>query len=180
MTKQAREVLFREAEWTDAAAFLAFMAEVADQTDFLVMDEGGLPFSVKQMETILQESAASAGKLCLLALLDEEVIGVVNVVQDKRQKLAHIGDVFLAVSKPYWGQGIGRILMEEMIAWAGHTHMLHRLELTVQVRNEAAVRLYQSLGFEIEGTKRHGAKSTEGDWLDLYYMGKLIEVDENR
>lgn len=53
--------------------------------------------------------------------------------------------------------------------------VLKRLELTVQVRNQAKkVRLYQKLGFNIEGTQIRGARTDEGEWLDLYYMGKLI------
>ncbi|WP_161944288.1 GNAT family N-acetyltransferase, partial [Streptococcus suis] len=44
----------------------------------------------------------------------------------------------------------------------------------VQVRNQAAVHLYQKLGFNIEGTQIRGARTDKGEWLDLYYMGKLI------
>ncbi|MDQ8835132.1 GNAT family N-acetyltransferase, partial [Streptococcus ruminantium] len=33
---------------------------------------------------------------------------------------------------------------------------------------------YQKLGFVIEGTQVRGARTDEGEWLDLYYMGKLI------
>ncbi|VTT12723.1 histone acetyltransferase HPA2-like acetyltransferase [Streptococcus suis] len=58
--------------------------------------------------------------------------------------------------------------------WAEEMDVLKRLELTVQVRNQAAVHLYQKLGFNIEGTQIGGARTDEGEWLDLYYMGKLI------
>lgn len=66
-------------------------------------------------------------------------------------------------------------LLEEVITWAQEMGHLKRLELTVQVRNERAVRLYQSCGFDIEGIKKRGARTDEGEWLDLYYMGRLID-----
>lgn len=81
----------------------------------------------------------------------------------------------MAVLKDYWGHGLGRILLEEVIVWAQEIGLLKRLELTVQVRNERAVRLYQSCGFDIEGTQKRGARTDMGEWLDLYYMGRLID-----
>ena len=53
-----------------------------------------------------------------------------------------------------------------MIDWANHTPTIRRLELTVQARNERAAHLYQKFGFDIEGTKKRGArtKKTEADF----------------
>ena len=53
--------------------------------------------------------------------------------------------------------------------------MIRRLELTVQARNERAVHLYQAFGFEIDGVQKRGAYLTEGEFLDVYLMGKLID-----
>ena len=70
-----------------------------------------------------------------------------------------LGTFFIAVAKPYWGNGVGQFLMETMIDWANHTPTIRRLELTVQARNERAVHLYQKFGFDIEGTKKRGART---------------------
>ena len=53
-----------------------------------------------------------------------------------------------------------------MIDWADHTPEIRRLELTVQARNERAVHLYQKFGFDIEGTKKRGARTKNGEFLD--------------
>lgn len=171
---QEIEITFREAQVTDAQSFLDCMQLVAGETDFLVMDEGGLPLTEQEMAGVLSRTEEAYNQLCLLALVGQEVVGIINVRVDNKEKLAHIGDVFMAVRKSYWGQGIGRILLEEVGDWARDYAGLARLELTVQVRNERAVKLYQSCGFEIEGIKHRGAKSKEGEWLDLYYMGRLL------
>ncbi|MBM9834549.1 GNAT family N-acetyltransferase, partial [Enterococcus faecalis] len=42
-----------------------------------------------------------------------------------------------------------------------------------------AVHVYQKFGFAIEGTKRRGAKTKNGEFLDVYLMGKLIEDKTN-
>ena len=52
---------------------------------------------------------------------------------------------------------------------------IRRLELTVQARNKRAVHLYQKFGFGIEGTKKRGARTKNGEFLDVYLMAKLID-----
>ena len=83
--------------------------------------------------------------------------------------------IFIVVQKAYWNQGLGQILLEEGIEWAHSTGVLRKLVLNVQVRNERAVHLYKKLGFEIEGCQARGACSAEGEFLDVYLMGKLID-----
>lgn len=173
MTRQ--EITFEEAQETDAQAFIIFMDQVIGETDFLVADEEGFSYSLEETQEILRRSSEREDSLCLLAKLDSSIIGLVSVKAEKPYPISHIGDIFIAVLKDYWNHGIGRILMEEACFWAKEIGVLKRLELTVQARNQRAVRLYQSCGFEIEGTKKRGARTNEGEWLDLYYMGKLID-----
>ncbi|HFI0041031.1 TPA: N-acetyltransferase family protein [Streptococcus suis] len=169
-----KEIYFSEAEPADAVAFIDFMNQVARETDYLVMDETGFRFSPEEMERIFEASIENPGELCLLAKVGSEVIGAISVKSSKQFRISHIGNIFIAVKKAYWGHGIGTILLDEVIHWAEEMGVLKRLELTVQVRNQAAVHLYQKLGFRIEGTQVRGARTDEGEWLDLYYMGRLI------
>ncbi|MER0122954.1 N-acetyltransferase family protein [Streptococcus sp. ZJ93] len=175
MVANKKEIFFEEAEGSHAAAFIDFMNQVAKETDFLVMDETGFQFTPDELAVIFEKSLGSLNQLHLLALCGAEVIGAVTVRASNQYRISHIGNVFIAVRKDYWGHGIGRILVEEVVEWARTYEIIKRLELTVQVRNERAVALYQALGFEIEGTQKKGARTDEGEWLDLYYMGKLID-----
>lgn len=169
------EIEFQEAQACHAEVFLSFMEQVAQETDFIVLDESGLQVGLEDMELILQEFEASPQKLCLLACSGSEVIGAVTVQSSSQYPVSHIGSVFIAIKKDYWGHGLGTLLLEEVLHWAREMEVLHRLELTVQIRNQAAVHLYQKMGFRIEGTQRHGARTNEGEWLDLYYMGLLLD-----
>ncbi|WP_347712974.1 hypothetical protein [uncultured Fretibacterium sp.] len=49
--------------------------------------------------------------------------------------------------------------------------MLKRVELSVFTDNERAVRLYESLGFVVEGTKRYAAVKN-GVHADEYLMAR--------
>lgn len=169
-----QEIDFCEGSPQDASAFLDFMGEVAVETDYLVMDETGLAISIEEMEAILAASLDSPVDLILLAWAGQKVIAALTVKTSTQYRLSHIGDVFIAVRKPYWRQGIGKILMEELLVWAEENQLLQRLELSVQVRNVAAIHLYQTFAFEIEGMKKRGARTDQGDYLDVYLMGRLL------
>lgn len=165
----------REAERTDAATLIDFLNQVGTESDFMTLDGAGILMTESQMTAFIENQAQSSNQLYLLALLDGEIAGVLSLTADFHERIAHIGQIFIVVKKAYWGQGLGRILLEEGCDWAAGTGVLRRLELTVQVRNQGAVHLYQSLGFEIEGRQARGAKSSEGEFLDVYVMGKLID-----
>lgn len=169
------ELALREAEQTDAETLIAFLNQVGAESDYMTLDEAGILMDEDQMASFIQYQAESENQLYLLALLDDEIVGLVSITADFHERIRHIGQVFIVVKKAFWNQGLGRILLEEALAWAENNSILRRLELTVQVRNERAVHLYKELGFEIEGLQKRGAYLTEGIFLDVYLMGKLID-----
>lgn len=170
-----QELLIEEAQVEDAASLAQLLRDVPAESDFLSQDETSPYLTAQELETYILKVLGSVNQLCLVAKVGSQVIGVLNVVADQVSKTSHIGDIFIAVSKPYWGYRIGQLLMETMIDWADHTPEISRLELTVQARNQRAVHLYQKFGFEIEGTKKRGAKTKNGEFLDVYLMAKLID-----
>jgi RimJ/RimL family protein N-acetyltransferase len=50
---------------------------------------------------------------------------------------------------------------------------MQRLELTVQEHNQAGIRLYRKMGFQVEGTRRR-AMRVDDRWVDELYMAKLV------
>lgn len=169
------EVIFGEAQLEDAAGLAQLLMEVATESDFLTRDDDSPYMTPDETATFIANRLASPNQVCLIAKIGQRVIGVLNIAAASHTRVNHIGDVFMAVSKDFWGYGLGQILMEEAIDWAEHSGIIRRLELTVQARNERAVHLYQKFGFEIEGTKKRGAKTKNGEFLDVYLMGRLIE-----
>ena len=169
------ELALREAEKADAADLIRFLNQVGSESDYMTLDEAGILMDEEQMAQFIQRQAESANQLYLLALLDNEIAGIVSITADFHERIRHIGQVFIVVKKAFWNQGLGRILLEEAVDWAENGSSLRRLELTVQVRNERAVNLYKELGFEIEGLQKRGAYLREGIFLDVYLMGKLID-----
>ena len=169
------ELLIREAEPKDAAELVAFLNRVSLETDFTSLDGDGILLTSEEMEVFLNKQASSDNQITLLAFLNDKIAGIVNITADQRKRVRHIGDLFIVIGKRYWNNGLGSLLIEEAIEWAQASGILRRLQLTVQTRNQAAVHLYQKYGFVIEGRQERGAYIEEGDFIDVYLMGRLID-----
>jgi len=74
--------------------------------------------------------------------------------------------------KEAWGKGIGRLAVLHASRYAFESMNLNRLSLTVLATNERAIRLYERIGFSLEGTLRQ-AHYSEGAYVDVMAMGLL-------
>ena len=106
------ELCIREAEISDATALIAFLDCVGQETDFTSLDENGIMMTASEMALFIEKQAASENQITLLALLNDEIAGVLNITADQHLRVRHIGDVFLAVRKKFWNQGLATILLE--------------------------------------------------------------------
>ena len=169
------DLLIREAEISDASEVIALLDQIGQESSFTSLDENGLSISESEMQIFIDKQAQSENQITLLAFLNGELAGIINVTADQRPRVRHIGDIFLGIKKTFWGSGLGSILMEEAIEWAKTSGVIRRLQLTVQKRNLVAIHLYEKMGFITEGLQERGACIERGEFLDVYLMGKLID-----
>ena len=85
---------------------------------------------------------------------------------------AHGGHIFLAVDAGRHGQGIGTALVQKLLDLADGWLMLERVELSVLETNPRAQRLYERLGFQVEGRKL-GSVVSQGAYVDEILMARL-------
>ena len=107
----------------------------------------------------------------LVAELDGEPVGLLGLTLYTRRR-AHVGSLGMAVQRDLQGQGIGRLLLATAVDLADNWHTLRRLEVEVYTDNAPAIRLYESFGFEIEGTLRAFGFRL-GEYVDAYAMARL-------
>jgi len=81
---------------------------------------------------------------------------------------SHVGRLSMGVAKPYRRQGIGRKLLEAVLA----ATKFERVELEVFEHNEAAIALYRKFGFETEGVKRN-ARFLDGKYMNIVLMARV-------
>jgi RimJ/RimL family protein N-acetyltransferase len=95
----------------------------------------------------------SNGDFTLGAWRGDRLVGAISCERDPRSKVRHIGHIVgTMVAADQQSQGVGRALLDALIARASADDELHQLTLTVTAGNHAAVRLYESAGFSRYGT----------------------------
>lgn len=108
-----------------------------------------------------------------IALAGEHVIGWCFISPLIPALFAHCGVLAMGILDGYRGHGIGEALMRAALDAAKATG-LTRVELTVREHNLRAKRLYEKMGFVVEGVKRCGVR-LDGEYEDLICMAKLFE-----
>ena len=111
----------------------------------------------------------------LVAELDGEIVGWGKIEHPTElPSTAHVWHVTgLAVDPASEGHGAGRALMEALVELArerGGT----RMTLRVLAPNERARRLYERVGFEVEGVLRGEFKMSDGEFVDDLFMARAI------
>ncbi len=168
--RDGRTLVVREAAPPESAALLAYLEQVAGESDNLTFGPGEFEMSVEQEEAFLQSCHESPLMLYIAGYVDDEVVATLHFGARDRPRLRHIGELGMTVRKPYWGLGIGAILLDTLIAWARGDCPISKINLQVRTDNESAIRLYERKGFVHEGTITR-AMLTKGEYVNNHCMG---------
>jgi putative acetyltransferase len=106
-----------------------------------------------------------------------QVVGFGELITHPEEaRYRHVGEINMVATHPEWvSRGIGRAIAGALVDLADDWLNLTRLSLIVFTANAHAIRLYESLGFVIEGTMPRLAFGA-GGWLDAHLMGRLREI----
>jgi L-phenylalanine/L-methionine N-acetyltransferase len=150
------------ADWQEVSALLA-MPKV-------VWGTSQMPYAAHENRRKWLEPAQDNATR-LLAVRDGKIVGSGGLFCQANRR-AHVASLGLCVHDDFHGQGVGRLLMNTLIDAADNWLNLRRLELMVDADNEAAIHLYKTSGFEIEGTKRDYV-FRGGAFADVFSMARL-------
>jgi putative acetyltransferase len=131
----------------------------------------GLPHASADWDRQRVQERQPPGFWPLVAEVDGRVVAVSGLQRHEynRSHSAHVG---IMVHADYQGMGIGSALMEAALDLALNWLGLTRLQLEVYPDNTRAIRLYEKLGFEVEGNHRAYA-FRDGRYVDTLVMGRL-------
>ena len=159
----------RRASAADAEAVLDCCRQVGGETDCMTFGAEGVAVTVEEERAFLERMARERSRLFLVAAEGGQVIGTASLSGFAQPRLAHRGEVSVAVRKAAWGRGIGSALLAEVIRFAGEEAGLRILSLEVRSDNARAIALYRRFGFEKTGTFR-GFLRVDGTDYDVDLM----------
>ncbi len=113
----------------------------------------------------------NAFALAIRLLYSDDLIGYVDV--DGIQWTHRCGWMSIGIGSPtHRGKGFGSEALHLTLRFAFHELNLHRLQLSVFAYNDAAIRLYERLGFKREGAFREYLLR-DGQRYDMLLYGLL-------
>jgi len=184
--RPAASVSIRVAAPSDARALAALMATIYAEGRWFVGDTG------PHAETLARQLRGMAPAREIVLVAEERVVGervvgsrvagaageLVGWIEVRRYgptRLEHVASLTIAVAPRARGRGIGRRLMHAIVPWARRVGV-RKLRLDVRAGNEAALALYRSEGYLVEGVERDQIRDVDG-FEDNVVMACFLDSD---
>ena len=161
--------VIRTAEPGDAGALVRLAEAVGSEEGGWLIADGGWR-SASEERRYLKAIRRHAYAAVLVAEEDDRIVGRLSIGRDTHPASEHVADVGLMVADGYRRRGIGRALMENAEAWARGVGV-RKIELHVFPHNEAALALYDRLGYRRVGVRRGHFRRADG-YVDAILMEK--------
>ena len=161
--------VIRTAEPGDAGALVRLAEAVGSEEGGWLIADGGWR-SASEERRYLKAIRRHAYAAVLVAEEDDRIVGRLSIGRDTHPASEHVADVGLMVADGYRRRGIGRALMENAEAWARGVGV-RKIELHVFPHNEAALALYDQLGYRRVGVRRGHFRRADG-YVDAILMEK--------
>ena len=165
----AGEIEFRLMSRADEAAVLDFARELPAH-DLLF-----LPRNISQSKVLSAwiNEIERGDITSLLAVKAGKVVGCSALVRDPYCWSPHVGEIRMVVSPDVRGQGVGRALSQETFTLALGAG-LEKLSLQKTVDQQAAIALFESLGFKAEALLRDHVRDVGGKKYDIVVLGHNV------
>ena len=165
----AGEIEFRLMSRTDEVAVLDF-AQKLPTHDLLF-----LPRNISQPKVLSAwiNEIERGDITSLLALQADKVVGCGTLVRDPHSWSPHVGEIRMVVAQEVRGQGVGRALSQQTFALALGAG-LEKLSVQMTVDQQAAIALFESLGFKAEALLREHVRDVEGKKHDIVVLGHNV------
>jgi RimJ/RimL family protein N-acetyltransferase len=166
---EAGDIEFRLMSRADEGAVLAF-AQKLPTHDLLF-----LPRNISQAKVLSAwiNEIERGDITSILAVKAGTVVGCGTLVRDPHSWSPHVGEIRMVVSQDVRGQGVGRTLSQEIFALALSAG-LEKLSVQMTVDQQAAIALFESLGFKAEALLRDHVRDVEGKKHDIVVLGHNV------
>jgi RimJ/RimL family protein N-acetyltransferase len=149
---------------------LEYVRAVVEETEFFVIEPDELPTTAEEERTWIQDHLDHPGKILLLAETDGCIVGNVRIESGSYRRVAHKGNLSMAVVRDWRGRGVGTALLRAALEWAKSSPSIEKVCLDVFATNSAAIRVCEKLGFTEEGRRIKEVKRGPDDYVDMVTM----------
>lgn len=175
LLKTGEIIVVRSVQPEDTKSLLALTSEILQEREFMLTEPDEFQITEEQERAWLRQHRDNPDMIALLAFSHSLLIGSLNFACEDRKRLAHSGAFGMSVRKEWREKGVGRALLQSLLAWARANPQIEKVGLQVFASNERAIHLYKTLGFIEEGRAIKAIKTASGHYIDLMYMATFVK-----
>lgn len=153
----------------DAEAMFEYLHQVGSETDYLLFGAEGIPLSLDEERDFLENINKNEYARMFVIKDNDKIIANGFIRANPRARIKHKAEIAISVIKPYWGKGVGSLLLKTLIDYAKSTDFIETIYLDVVSENFRAIKLYQKFGFKSFGINEKAAK-VQGKYYDWLMM----------
>jgi RimJ/RimL family protein N-acetyltransferase len=173
--KTAEKIIIRTAQPDDAQALLDYRRLIITEDLYMVTTPEELDNTIENEIEMIRSYSAHPARIILVAQLDGEIVGAIQLKNSSRKRLSHRGTLHLSVHPSHRRKGIADALIRTLIDWARHNPLIEKLALGVFENNPAAISLYKKHGFIEEGRRIREIRIEPNRYIDNILMYRLVE-----
>jgi ribosomal protein S18 acetylase RimI-like enzyme len=166
----ARQVRLRLMVAQDGPAILAFARSLPRHDLLFLRRDITQQAAIDRWTRELDDGTSTT----LLALAGEEVVGYAALYREPLHWSSHVAEIRIQVAPDLRGQGLGRLLTQEVFALALEAGV-EKIVAQMTVDQDRAIATFESLGFRPEALLRDHVKDKEGQRHDLLVMSHQVE-----
>jgi RimJ/RimL family protein N-acetyltransferase len=171
-----KTVRIRTAQPSDAPAIHSITVQAIAEGAYHISEPQEFTFTTEEVEPWIRQHAEHPAQLMLVAEVDDEVVGIIHFEPGARKRQAHAGELAMNVATAWREQGIGRRLLEALIAWAQNHPQIERVGLRALSINQRALHLYETVGFVEEGRRIQAIKLGPEQYADEIIMARPVKM----
>lgn len=146
-------MIIREVKASDAEKFANLTLQVERESEYMLWEAGERNIQIEHQLKMIGDIEQKENSTILVAENDyNNLVGFLMTVGGNAKRNKHSSYIVMGILKKYRGKGTGTKLFQELEQWA-FNHNIHRLELTVATRNEAALSLYKKWVLKLKEQK---------------------------
>lgn len=171
LLKDGRKALLRNPREEDIPGLLEYLVKSAGESEFILRspEECG-KYTPESEGRWVENMNASENNAVLVCEVDGRIAGNCDIGRHDKSKTRHRAAIGIALTKEFWGQGIGTAMFQELIHIARSWEGVTQLELEFVEGNARARALYEKMGFRITGVRPDAFRMKDGSLRNEYMM----------
>jgi len=165
--KDGRELVVRRFTEGDKDGVAEMMASLSDEA----LKWGVPPYTRERLERGWWSRMENV--TALVALDGDRVAGYAGLRKFSHPRRRGASDYLIYLYQDYHNVGLGTAMTRRIVELASKEG-LHRIGLSVVADNEIAIRVYEKVGFVVEGVLRDAYFGDDGRYHDEVHMGLIL------